>query len=178
MKKQVLLIALLGSLATAAHARRDWFDNDPFKDLFEHGFGGMRQPFFAGQMQPQMNMRSHDVRNDDGEVTRIYELEVPGRGKKELDLHVDENNHLITVTFKARDQKKEHTSDDGLESYSYSSSSQSFQQAFTPPADADLDSVKASVSKGILKIKVKRGGVKDARRIIDIKSDNDDDGEL
>lgn len=179
MKKQILLLAFIGSLATGLHARRDWFDNDPFGGLFDDAsIMNMRQPLFSGPLRPQINMRSHDIREKDGDIKRIYEFEVPGRGKKELDVHVDEANRLITVTFKSRDQKRKHESHEGFESHSYSSSSQSFQQALTPPADADLDSMKASVKHGILTISVKRGNTKDARRQLEIDDSDDEDGDL
>lgn len=93
-----------------------------------------------------------------------YEVTVAAPGLEKSDFNIEIDNNVLTVSATS---EKEHEGGKGKyrrKEYNYSS----FARSFTLPADVNVESIKASYSKGILSLnlpKNEKGGNKQGKKI-------------
>lgn len=161
--KMTLVAAALLASSALAHAESPF---DSFEELWQSLDRGMSSPKIQQirNLPNQLALGSVRVR-DISENTKTNEyqivLEVPGYAKKDLRVKPHAHPHSLTVIGEKKDaqeQKKEETSEDGshIVHYQFSShsSSESFNRTFRLPAEAKMNTVKATLANGLLTITV------------------------
>jgi HSP20 family protein len=115
-------------------------------DEFTRGFTGFPTlPTFAALATPDL-MPSMDVTETDKEIEITAEL--PGLEEKDVQINVADN--VLTIKGEKKGEKEQKDKDYRLLERSYGS----FSRTLELPAGVDLDAIKASIDKGVLKVTV------------------------
>ncbi|MBE0704137.1 MAG: Hsp20/alpha crystallin family protein [Afipia sp.] len=138
-----------------AVARRE---QNPFS-LLQHeidrlfdGFTRSFAPFSQNPVVPNM-----DVAETDKEIEITAEL--PGLEEKDVQINVADN--LLTIRGEKRNQREEKDKDYHVVERSYGS----FLRTVELPAGVNLDTIKAAISKGILKVTVPKPAPSQVKKI-------------
>ncbi|MDO8840495.1 MAG: Hsp20/alpha crystallin family protein [Parvibaculum sp.] len=127
-------------------------------DDFSRGFGWHPDPSIFGTLSPHL-----DVTESDDGVTMTAEL--PGMDEK--DVEVTLTGDLLSIKGEKKEEHEEKKKDYHLKERSWGS----FERTVRMPFRADSDAIKASFSKGVLKVEVpKPADVKKACKKIEVKS--------
>ncbi len=121
---------------------------DRLFDGFTHSFA----PFSQNPVVPNM-----DVAETDKEIEITAEL--PGLEEKDVQINVA--NNLLTIRGEKKNQREEKEKDYHLVERSYGS----FLRTVELPAGVNLDTIKATISKGILKVTVPKPAPSQAKKI-------------
>lgn len=124
---------------------------------FSHGFGWQMEPPVFGRLATHLDM----TETDDG-LTVTAEL--PGMDEK--DVEVTLTGDLLSIRGEKKEEHEEKKKNYHLKERSWGS----FERTVRVPFRADPDAVKASFSKGVLKVEVpKPADAKKARKKIEVK---------
>lgn len=118
-----------------------------FED-FSRGF----PTFGSTELLPRM-----DVYESDKEIELTAEL--PGLEEKDVEINVSDG--LLTIRGEKRSEKEEKDQNYRLVERSYGS----FSRTIELPAGVDPDKIKATISKGVLKVAIPKPPAKDAKKI-------------
>lgn len=119
--------------------------------LFD-GFARNLTGRMAGALAPSMDMSETEK---EIEIT----AELPGLEEKDVQLNVADN--VLTIRGEKKNQREEKEKDYHLLERSYGS----FTRSVELPAGVDLDSIKAVISKGVLKVTVPKPAPSQTKKI-------------
>ena len=124
---------------------------DPFKELREltHNVNSLNDVFYT-QGFPQQNISSFvpDVNTREGEFAYHIDVDLPGIGKDDINVHID--NNILTISGE-RKTKEETRKEDY---YKIESSFGQFERTLSLPDDIDAENIHAESSDGVLEIVV------------------------
>ena len=124
---------------------------DPFKELREltHNVNSLNDVFYT-QGFPQQNISSFvpDVNTREGEFAYHIDVDLPGIGKDDINVHID--NKILTISGE-RKTKEETRKEDY---YKIESSFGQFERTLSLPDDIDAENIHAESSDGVLEIVV------------------------
>ena len=127
-------------------------------DDFSRGFGWHLEPSIFGSISPNLDM----TETDDG-LTLTADL--PGMDEK--DVEVTLTGDMLSIKGEKKEEHEEKKKNYHLKERSWGS----FERTVRVPFQAEPDAVKASFSKGVLKVEVpKPAGAKKVSRKIEVKS--------
>lgn len=124
---------------------------DPFKELrdFARGMNSLND-IYQSQEFPELNVSSFspDVNTREGEFAYHIDVDLPGIGKDDIHIHLDNN----VMTISGERKTKEETKKDDY--YKIESSFGRFERRFTLPSDVDTENIHAESSNGVLEITI------------------------
>ncbi|MBN9598608.1 MAG: Hsp20/alpha crystallin family protein [Afipia sp.] len=135
--------------------RRDLGPFTALQQEIDRLFDGFTRNFTGGM--PQALVPSMDVSETDREIEITAEL--PGLEEKDVQLNVADN--LLTIRGEKKNLREEKDKDYRLVERSYGS----FSRTIELPAGVDADSIKATISKGVLKVTVPKPAPAVAKKI-------------
>jgi len=124
---------------------------DPFKELIEltHNVNSLNDVFNTqGFLESNVSSFSPDVNTREGEFAYHIDVDLPGIGKDEI--HVNIDNNVLTISGERK--TKEETKKDDY--YKIESSFGKFERTFSLPDDIDAENIHAESSDGVLEIVV------------------------
>jgi HSP20 family protein len=113
----------------------------------------MIDSFFTGNSKPAIHGRYPAVDVVENEESYGLSVELPGYGKDDVDIKVDNN----VLTISAVEEKTEEKKEDKSEEVRYvlrERSSRSFTRTFVLPKEADRDNIEASFENGLLVLEI------------------------
>ena len=127
-------------------------------------FYNMLDDFFTDGMMPSRNLLRDTFKIDirDGGAEYIVEAEMPGVGKDEINLSVEDDNLCISVN------RSEEVNQDG-ENYIHRERRASSMSRRVRLADAKLDDIKAKLEEGVLYVTIPKDIKTGGSRKIDIE---------
>ena len=124
---------------------------DPFKELREltHNVNSLNDVFYT-QGFPQQNISSFvpDVNTREGEFAYHIDVDLPGIGKDDINVHIDNNVLTISGERKTKEETKKE------DYYKIESSFGQFERTLSLPDDIDAENIHAESSDGVLEIVV------------------------
>ncbi len=109
-----------------------------------------------GDSMPRFNLKEEKQKY-------IYEIEVPGVNKEDIEINILEDSIEVKATKKKEKKEKK-------ENYLHIETSiGNFYRVIPLPEDADIKSVKASYSNGIVRLEFKKKKSRKARKVKKIK---------
>ncbi|MCC6888386.1 MAG: Hsp20/alpha crystallin family protein [Hyphomicrobiales bacterium] len=125
---------------------------DRLFDDFGRGF-----PSFGLQAGARNLVPAIDVTESDSEIEITAEL--PGLEEKDVEINVADN--VLTIRGEKKAEKEDKQKDYHVIERSYGS----FYRAFELPSGVETDKITADISKGVLKVKVPKPAMKQAKKI-------------
>lgn len=137
---------MLATRTNNGHLRR----LDPFRGLTRD------MDWFLGDMPNQIGFRV-DVRQEESDL--VFEAEVPGLKRDQLDITVE--NHVLTITGEHKVENENEQKNYHLRERRYGK----FTRSFRLPETADSEQVSANLTDGILTVRVPTREEAKARKI-------------
>lgn len=135
--------------------RRDLSPFTALQQEIDRLFDGFTRNFTGGV--PQALVPNMDVSETDKEIEITAEL--PGLEEKDVQLNVADN--LLTIRGEKKNMREEKDKDYRLVERSYGS----FSRTIELPAGVNADAIKATISKGVLKVTVPKPAPAVAKKI-------------
>ncbi len=124
---------------------------DPFKEFREltrniNSFNDL----YNSQEFPELNVSSFvpDVNTREGEYAYHIDLDLPGIGKDDINIHVDKNALTVSGERKTKEEVKQE------DYYKIESTFGKFERRFTLPDDVDVENIHAESTDGVLEVTV------------------------
>ena len=124
---------------------------DPFKELREltHNVNSLNDVFNTqGFLDSNVFSFSPDVNTREGEFAYHIDVDLPGMGKDDIHVHIDNNILTISGERKTKEETKKE------DYYKIESSFGQFERTFSLPDDIDAENIHAESSDGVLEIVV------------------------
>lgn len=124
---------------------------DPFKELREltRNISSLND-VYNNQEFPEMNVSSFvpDVNTREGDYAYHIDIDLPGIGKDDINIHIDNNVLTISGERKTKEETKQE------DYYKIESHFGKFERRFTLPDDVDAENIHAESTEGVLEITV------------------------
>lgn len=120
----------------------------PDRDIFGKRFSDIMDEFFNDALENRRSSFAPSINISESEKQYLFEVEVPGVDKKDINLNVEGNT--LTISGERSFEKKE----DGKQYHRVESQYGTFSRSFTLPDNAKSETINASYNNGILQITV------------------------
>lgn len=127
-----------------------------FDSFFRNPFSRMTIPMMAPSKEALLSP-TVDIYDEGNDI--VVKAEVPGIGKDDLEISINQN--LLTISGEKKEESKVKEKDYHRIECSYGS----FSRSFRLPDDVNVDKVKADFKDGVLEIRVPRTGKTKAKKI-------------
>lgn len=121
------------------------------------------EKFFDSEWMKKVSVPAVNIK----ETEKAYEVELaaPGRSKKDFDVSAEEG--VLTISSEQRDEKEEQEKGYTRKEFNYSS----FSRSFRLPENVNEDDIKATYEDGVLKLKISKKVVSQAKpkKAIEVK---------
>lgn len=144
------MVALVRRSPNGVYSLRPYFR--PFRLLEE--VEQMARSAFDGEMSPKM-----DMYEEEGQL--VIKAEMPGIGKKDLDISLEED----VLTIKAEKKEEVEEGEKGTKDYTRERRFGKYIRYMTLPARVDAENVTATLKNGLLEIKLPKAEEPETKKI-------------